>query len=46
MQIVSAEADKATGASILCQWLGIPLSEAAAAGDSKEDEGLLRFFGA
>lgn len=44
MQIVSAQADKARGAVLLCEWMGIGLSEAAAAGDQEEDRGMLGLF--
>lgn len=44
MQIVSAQVDKARGAAILCGWMGIRLSEAAAAGDPKEDRDLIGLF--
>lgn len=44
MQIVPAGADKAAGAAFLCAWMGIPLHEAAAAGDSAEDTAMLDLF--
>ena len=38
MQIVSDAADKASGAKMLCGWLGVPLNETVSAGDSEEDK--------
>lgn len=38
LQIVSDAADKASGAKMLCGWLGISLNEIASAGDSEEDK--------
>ncbi len=37
MQIVAAEAAKAGGVRMICQWMGISPKEAFAAGDSRED---------
>lgn len=45
MQIVAAQADKAAGVKMLCSWLGVPLAEAVAAGDSAEDAGMLALCG-
>lgn len=42
MQIVAAGAHKAGGVRQFCKWLGISLKDTAAAGDSKEDEDMLR----
>lgn len=38
LQLVAREATKANGVRMICGWLGIPLSETGAAGDSPEDE--------
>lgn len=38
LQLVAREATKANGVRMICEWLGVPLSEIAAAGDSPEDE--------
>ncbi|NBJ93814.1 STM4011 family radical SAM protein [Parablautia muri] len=45
MQIVPAKADKAEGVKTICKWLGISVRETFAAGDSKEDEGMVRLCG-
>lgn len=42
LQLVSAEATKAKGVEMICKWLGIALPEIAAAGDSGEDEEMMR----
>lgn len=42
LQLVAKEATKANGARRICGWLGIALSEIAAAGDSAEDEEMMR----
>lgn len=42
MQIVAADADKAGGVAQICAWIGVSPGEVAAAGDSEEDEGMLR----
>ncbi len=42
LQIVSAQATKAEGLNTLCRWMGISPSQAAAAGDSEEDEEMMR----
>ncbi len=41
LQIVSADACKARGAEVLCRWLGISTKDAAAVGDSREDEEMM-----
>lgn len=38
LQVVSDAADKASGAKMLCGWLGVPLNETVSAGDSEEDK--------
>ena len=45
LQLVAREATKANGVRMICGWLGIPLSETAAAGDSPEDEEMIGFSG-
>lgn len=45
MQIVAAEADKAGGVRMLCEWMGISPKEAFAAGDSGEDAGMMELCG-
>lgn len=45
LQLVSAEADKANGVRMLCQWLHISPGEAFAAGDSGEDAGMMGLCG-
>lgn len=45
LQIVSPEANKENGVKTICRWLGISVKEAAAAGDSKEDLGMMRLTG-
>ena len=45
LQVVPYTASKAEGVKTLCLWLGISLSEAAAAGNSAEDEEMLRITG-
>ncbi len=45
LQIVSSRATKEQGTRTLCQWLGIAPEEAAAAGDSGEDVGMLGVTG-
>lgn len=45
LQLVAAQADKANGVRTLCQWIGISPTEAAAAGDSKEDAKMLGLCG-
>ena len=45
LQVVAKEADKANGVRMILKWLDIPLTEAAAAGDSKEDEEMMRITG-
>lgn len=42
MQIVAANADKASGVSKICRWLGIQTQEAYAVGDSQEDIGMMK----
>ncbi|HBN56544.1 MAG TPA: hypothetical protein DD414_07190 [Lachnospiraceae bacterium] len=42
LQIVSARATKEEGVKTLCRWMGISPLQAAAAGDSKEDEEMVR----
>ena len=42
MEIVAADACKAEGVRVLCGWTGISFSDAAAAGDSPEDEEMIR----
>lgn len=37
MQVISAEADKANGMKMICEWLHLPVSDIFAAGDSYED---------
>lgn len=41
LQLVAREATKANGVRMICGWLGIPLSETGAAGDSPEDEEMI-----
>lgn len=41
LQLVAKEATKAGGVRRICGWLGIPLSEIEAAGDSPEDEEMM-----
>jgi len=41
LQVVSAEADKANGVMTLCRWMGIPVKEMVAVGDSEEDRGMM-----
>lgn len=45
IQIVARDADKKSGVEMLCSWIGISPKEAAAAGDSSEDEGMLALCG-
>lgn len=45
LQVVSFEATKANGVRMICKRLQIALSETAAAGDSAEDEEMLRICG-
>lgn len=45
LQAVSEEASKARGVKTLCKWLGIAPWEAAAAGDSDEDLGMMDLCG-
>ncbi len=47
LQIVAAEACKANGIRMLCQWTGLSVSEVFAAGDSVdgEDEEMVRLWG-
>lgn len=42
LQIVAAKASKANGVEQICGWLGISMGEAEAAGDSPEDEAMMR----
>ncbi len=42
LQILSADADKARGVKTLCGWMGISTRDIAAAGNSREDEEMLR----
>lgn len=42
LQIISADASKAEGVKVLCSWIGIPPSNTAAAGDSSEDEEMIK----
>ena len=42
---MAKEADKANGVRMILKWLDIPLTEGAAAGDSKEDEEMMRITG-
>ena len=42
LEIVAAGAGKGEGVRVLCQWLGISPADAAAAGDSPEDQERLR----
>ena len=44
MQIVAANADKASGVSKICRWLGIQTQEAYAVGDSQEDLGMMKIM--
>lgn len=41
LQIVAANADKAAGVRLICDWIGILPEEACAAGDSQEDMGMI-----
>ncbi len=41
LQIVDERACKAEGVKVICRWLGIAPAEAVAAGDSREDEGMM-----
>lgn len=43
MQIIAAEAGKAAGVRMICEWLRIPLNEIFTAGDSEEDIEMLQF---
>lgn len=45
LEIVSAMADKAQGVKTLCKWIGISPKDAFAAGDSREDEGMIGLCG-
>ena len=45
LQIVAAKADKAGGVETLCRWLPVSPKDAAAAGDSEEDAGMLELCG-
>lgn len=45
LEIVSAKADKAQGVKTLCNWIGVSPRDAFAAGDSKEDEEMVRLCG-
>lgn len=45
LQIVAAGADKAAGVRKICAWLGIPLEDIYAAGDSKEDLEMMQLSG-
>ncbi len=45
LQAVSSQASKARGVRTLCGWLGIPPEDAVAAGDSGEDEEMMRLWG-
>ncbi len=45
LQFVAAGADKAEGVRTFCRWMGISPEETAAAGDSAEDEEMLRLCG-
>ena len=45
LQIVAEDAYKANGLRMICRWLGISLAEAAAAGDSEEDEEMVYITG-
>lgn len=45
LQIVAREADKANGVGMISGWLGIPLKDVAAAGDSEEDEEMVHITG-
>lgn len=42
MQMIAAEAGKAAGVRMLCEWLRIPLHEIFTAGDSEEDVEMLQ----
>lgn len=42
LQLVAARAGKAKGVRMVCGWLGISPAEAAAAGDSEEDQEMIR----
>ncbi len=42
LQIVAAKANKANGVRLICQWLGIAEADIAAAGDTKEDEEMMK----
>lgn len=45
LQIAASEAAKENGVRTLCRWLGISPEETAAAGNSPEDEGMLKLCG-
>lgn len=45
LQIVLLEANKENGVKTICQWLGISVKEAAAAGDSQEDLEMMKLTG-
>ena len=42
LEIVAAGAGKGEGVRVLCRWLGISPADAAAAGDSPEDQEMIR----
>lgn len=42
LQLVAKEATKENGVRMICDWLGIALSEIAAVGNSPEDEAMMR----
>ena len=42
LQLVAKEATKENGVRMICDWLGIALSEIVAVGNSPEDEAMMR----
>lgn len=45
LQIIAAKAGKADGVRLLCQWFGIAVTEAFAAGDGAEDVAMMELTG-
>lgn len=45
LEVVSSQASKAQGVRTLCSWLGISPQEVVAAGDSGEDQEMMRLWG-